>query len=48
MTDGTFDSIAYEPAAGVDRATFTAVLESGTQVVIHVDVQSDLTVCNWY
>ncbi|TFV91233.1 hypothetical protein [Blastococcus sp. CT_GayMR16] len=48
MTDGTFDGIAYEPAADVDRATFTAVLESGSSVVIHVDVESDLTVCNWY
>jgi hypothetical protein len=48
MTDGTFDSIAYEPANDVDRAAFTVVLESGTQVEIHVDVESDLTVCNWY
>lgn len=48
MTDGTFDSIAYEPAVGVDRAVFTAVLESGAQVEMHVDVESDLTVCNWY
>jgi len=48
MTDGTFDSIAYVPANGVDRAAFTAVLESGSEVEIHVDVDSDLRVCNWY
>ena len=48
MTDGTFDSIAYEPRYDVDRAAFTVVLESGTEVEIHVDVDSDLTVCNWY
>ena len=48
MTDGTFDSIEYVPANGVDRAAFTAVLESGSEVEIHVDVDSDLTVCNWY
>jgi hypothetical protein len=48
MTDGTFDSIAFEPTIGVDRAVFTAVLESGAEVVVHVDVESDLTVCNWY
>ena len=48
MTDGTFDSIAHEPRYGVDRAAFTAVLQSGAEVEIHVDVESDLTVCNWY
>jgi hypothetical protein len=48
ITDGTFDSIVYEPRYEVDRAAFTVVLESGTEVEIHVDVESDLTVCNWY
>jgi hypothetical protein len=47
FTDGTFDTLEYDPSNDVDVGTFSLVLEDGSSAQVQLWVQSDLTVCNW-
>lgn len=48
FTDGTFDSIQFDPASGSDVGAFTLAMEDGETFTLLVYVQEDLTVCDFF
>ncbi|WP_164704519.1 hypothetical protein [Blastococcus litoris] len=48
FTEGTFDSIQFDPASGSDIGAFTLAMEDGETFTLLVYVQEDLTVCDFF
>ncbi|MGY1803906.1 hypothetical protein ACI78T_11565 [Blastococcus sp. SYSU D00922] len=48
FTEGTFDSIQFDPATGSDIGAFTLAMEDGETFTLLVYVQQDLTVCDFF
>ncbi len=47
FTEGTFDSIEFDPTSGTDIGVFTLAMENGETFTLLVYVGEDLTVCDF-
>ena len=47
ISDGSMDSLDYDPSNDVDVATFSLTLGDGSSKSVQLWVRADLTVCNW-